>query len=716
MLLKRKIKKLVSLIIILSILTTSLSNFIVAQDVGYKKIEEETKVEDEVGFDFLGSAPSMEKDTLESLGLAGTSNRGTPSISNGVYAIAKHNTTSYMRCNTVSGGTYLSQQTFSSPPASESLRYAMFKIAYRSSTDDYVIRNMVNNEIVIYASASYSAPLSVRIQGASDNSIPSENAWKISETADGAYYIYCILNGVTYYMYMPSSGNLGLTNNKDLSGTKWDFNQYTGASFKGWGQYESWPEHIENGSSVTIEAYIYSTEIGQNRAWFNTSSVDPDVAQASRLSTSSKMTITPKYGGNTKIQIEANLGDDVFGYHYLMSGWDTGSFYIQNFRNSEYLTMMDGVSEAELRTTSLPNGEDKEYTLWNMVYHSNGYYKIIQDVVGDCIYGNNNTTYDLCGKPWADGAFQQTLWRFIPQSDGTVKIQSQYHEINNPNYYVSLANISNRNIRSLANTGDKQLWNIKPLKFNVSVLYDRAFINKHYSTGHMAVFNNVFGENSINNSIEKAMLEQLGVRFEFSYGSTTSNTFASYPYYKGCLECTDGDSFCENHYQGSSSYTCSTHGQSTYISDCTNRLHHKSWDVYDDNLPSSSSYIPILFTGHIGCGINDKTQLHDLANVSGYANYLAGTSIVILSQGDVASTGDHSARLLLHEITHIFNVPDNTQNYTSPEKPEYDVSQAYRMDCVMGYNRYESYIEQNLTICDYCKNIAKLQKYSFYNH
>ncbi len=64
----------------------------------------------------------------------------------------------------------------------------------------------------------------------------------------------------------------------------------------------------------------------------------------------------------------------------------------------------------------------------------------------------------------------------------------------------------------------------------------------------------------------------------------------------------------------------------------------------------------------------------------------------------------------------IFNVPDNTQNYTSPEKPEYDVSQAYRMDCVMGYNRYESYIEQNLTICDYCKNIAKLQKYSFYNH
>lgn len=668
---------------------------------------------------YFVSASSKGKDAMDLLAEP-TSSNGEITINSGVYAIAKQNTTSYARCNTINGETYLSQQTFSSPPASETYRHAMFKIIYRSSTDDYVIRNMVNNEIIIYANVALNSPLSVRMQNINDSAIPTEKAWKITKTSDGYYNISCTLDGTTYYMYMPSSGNLELTTNKGLSGAKWEFNQYTGTTFRGWGKFGEWPEHIENGSTATIEAYIYSTVIGENRAWFRTTSVDSDVAVAKRLSNSAKMNITPKYGGNTKIQIEANAGNYVFGYYYLMSGWDAGSFFIKNKYSSEYLTLLGGLSTSELRLTSLPNGEDREYTLWNMVYWADGYYQIIQDVVGDCIYGNNSTSSNLKGKPWADKVWQQTLWKFIPQSDGTVKMQSYYHVVNNPNNYVSLDSTTTKNIRSLASTGDKQLWNIVPAKYSVQILYDQAFIDKNSSVGHMAVLNHVFGNNSIGNSIKQALFDQLGVRFTLEYVSTSSNTFSSYPYYKECLECSNREALCENHSSVSSSYTCSNTGHSTMLNDCNGGLHHKRWNYFNYNMPVSSSYIPILFTGHIGCNVDTKgtdnisDDEHVGANVAGFDS--GKNRIVILSQGEVSSTGDWSARLLLHEIIHTFNAHDNTQNYTNQAGNDYDPSQEYRMNCVMGYNRNSTNVMQNLTICEYCRNIAKLYKYSFYNH
>lgn len=181
----------------------------------------------------------------------------TPKIEQGVYAISKQNTTSYMRCNTVNGGTYLSQQTFSTPPASKSNRHAMFKIVYRAATDDYILRDMVNNEVIIYANVGYNAPLSIKMKNTANSAIPSEKAWKITATNDGYYNISCTISGTTYYMYMPSSGNLELTTNKTLSGAKWNFHKYTGETFRGWGQIDEWPEHIVNGSSATIEAYIF---------------------------------------------------------------------------------------------------------------------------------------------------------------------------------------------------------------------------------------------------------------------------------------------------------------------------------------------------------------------------------------------------------------------------------------------------------------------------
>ena len=637
------------------------------------------------------------------------SKASTDSIQSGVYAISQQNTKTYARCYTVEGGTYMSRQTFSSPPASEAQRHAMFKIIYRSTTDDYVIRSLVNSEVIIYCSIADYGPISAKMEGANDSDIPPERAWKITATADGFYNISRTSNGTTYYMYMPESGSLRLTTDKNLSGSKWSFSKYTGPIIRGWGKIGEWPDHIVNGTSATITAYIYSTVIGENRAWFRPSSVNPDVATANRLSYTAQMTITPKYGGNTKIQIEANVGSAIFGYDYLLSGWDTGSFLIKNAYTSEFLTELGGVTDSELRLTGLPNGNDKEYTSWNMYHYSGGYYKIVQDIVGDCIYGPHSATSNIKGKDY--NIWQETLWKFVPQSNGTLKIQSQYNANNNPDNYMSLDNTTTKNIRSLATTGSKQSWYITPIKFNVNILYDEAFIDKHASVGHDTVLNHVFGNNSANTSIQKALFDQLGIRFTINITSTTNNPFSSYPYEQGCLKCSYRDALCENHSQNSNSYTCNTTGQSTLSGDCANGLHHKRWNIFSRNLSSSSTFVPILFTGHKGCEVSNGK--HVSANVAGYA---VGSRIVILSQGGVASTGNESARLLMHEITHILGVRDNVQEYTNESSPDYDPTQEYRMNCIMGFNRRSSTIQENLTICSYCQNVAKQHKYSFYQH
>lgn len=203
----------------------------------------------------------------------------------------------------------------------------------------------------------------------------------------------------------------------------------------------------------------------------------------------------------------------------------------------------------------------------------------------------------------------------------------------------------------------------------------------------------------------------MGIRFTINITSTTNNPFSSYPYEQGCLKCSYRDALCENHSQNSNSYTCNTTGQSTLSGDCANGLHHKRWNIFSRNLSSSSTFVPILFTGHKGCEVSNGK--HVSANVAGYA---VGSRIVILSQGGVASTGNESARLLMHEITHILGVRDNVQEYTNESSPDYDPTQEYRMNCIMGFNRRSSTIQENLTICSYCQNVAKQHKYSFYQH
>lgn len=195
----------------------------------------------------------------------------TYKIPNGVYAIEKAGTDVYVKNNTLDSLAWVFQEPFTSPPTSASDRDYMFKIAYRSATDDYVIRSMSNNEIIIYPSVHNNAPVAGRVTvsgaPATDSNIPTSYTWKMTTSSDGYYYIWYKEDGTTYYMCSTSNEGsgpiLGFTTSQYSTGTKWDFHRYTGESIDGIGRY-NFERYLNVGETYTHRAYMYSSTIGNN--------------------------------------------------------------------------------------------------------------------------------------------------------------------------------------------------------------------------------------------------------------------------------------------------------------------------------------------------------------------------------------------------------------------------------------------------------------------
>lgn len=306
-------------------------------------------------------------------------------IEDGVYALRKPNTTSYMNSSSTGGGTYVTQATYSLPPSSEATRAGMFKISYRAATNDYVIRNMANNEIIVYANPGYSTgyPLTLKQSGVSDAGMSTNYTWNITKSSDGYYYISYTTGGITYYMYMPSTGYLHLTTNINTNGTKWDLCK-SYASFKNIVLGER--SQIVNTGSTNLSALgtptvFYSTTIDQNSAGsasYSVSSPSGTVSLATinssgilnatkpgrvvvtvnfssvGISKTIDMYINPTSGNYYLIQnnstcgflngsVQDYTGDDAYNsynfYELIPTSFDmTTGYFVQNVATGKYLT------------------------------------------------------------------------------------------------------------------------------------------------------------------------------------------------------------------------------------------------------------------------------------------------------------------------------------------------------------------------------------------
>ena len=187
----------------------------------------------------------------------------------GVYAIRSSGSYAYFMATRPSssiGWIFHDMQHPDDPPVATSDLENLFKITYRPNYNDYIIRSMLDNSLVLYPSMANNAPM-VEYRTSSDSTLTSYDTWDI-EYSNGDYYISHTRNGTTYYIYSnPNSNGHGsrifLTTTKTSVGTKWKFIQYEGNLIETI-KIDNFKSSLYVGDSNQYNGYVQSTRIGHN--------------------------------------------------------------------------------------------------------------------------------------------------------------------------------------------------------------------------------------------------------------------------------------------------------------------------------------------------------------------------------------------------------------------------------------------------------------------
>ena len=379
----------------------------------------------------------------------------TYEVPTGVYAIGKANTDVYVKNNTVDKLSQVFQETFASPPTDQSDRDYLFKIAYRAATDDYVIRSMSNNEIIIYASLTNGRPLAGRVTvsgaPATDSNISAGYTWKITKTSDAYYYIWYQGANATYYMRSTSNEGepaLTLTTNPNDTGTKWNFHQYTGDPIDGIGRINFLYELVPN-EMYTHQAYMYSSTVGRNGP-VSYSSGDTSVLTVG----SSSGVVTAVAPGRANIWVTYYGAPLKWGRIATVEESMEGTYYIGNYATGKLLT-----PNADLEQWEYARNKDQ---IWELIYDSGGYYRIKNTELNKYltspvsnVSGRNITQEDLLT---GDNVVRQR-WNLIKQANGSYQINAENRET----YVVSITSSSLSNgikiVQKSPNDGDGTKWN-----------------------------------------------------------------------------------------------------------------------------------------------------------------------------------------------------------------------------------------------------------------
>lgn len=186
-------------------------------------------------------------------------------LGDGVYAIQKQGLQTYIKSTRNSTDGVITQETtHTSAPVSSSDRDNLFKISYRPEYDDYVIRSMVDNGLVLYGNTrNLRASLTKYV--VPDAEMLESYTWKLVP-AGGSFYMTKVVGSTVYYLRSESTANganLTLTTNANASGTLWFFNQYSGPLIEQI-EWSGFLASIGFGDTHSYEAYMYSTRIGHN--------------------------------------------------------------------------------------------------------------------------------------------------------------------------------------------------------------------------------------------------------------------------------------------------------------------------------------------------------------------------------------------------------------------------------------------------------------------
>ena len=181
----------------------------------------------------------------------------------GVYALRRSDSYSYFKAYRPASLGWLLQDTtsYSSAPVSSSNLENLFKFIYIPDYDSYCIVSMLDNAFFVYPSITNNAPI-VGTVTATDITTFKKYMWKL-EYSGGYYYISYTEGTTTYYIRSDSTDNndnLVLTTNKNDTGTKWYFTQYTGKVIESVFM-DDLADEIYVGDEIQYHAYMTSSRL-----------------------------------------------------------------------------------------------------------------------------------------------------------------------------------------------------------------------------------------------------------------------------------------------------------------------------------------------------------------------------------------------------------------------------------------------------------------------
>jgi hypothetical protein len=303
-------------------------------------------------------------------------------IPNGVYAIKNvGDPTCYAMADATTpvNAAVLKKGTYTTSPAIEFARSALFKIIRVEGTDRYIIRSMLNNEYVLSFTEN-----GVVTKKASPNDL------QVSEY-DTFYIQYdSSRDGFIIKPYMSSYAmSMGYTSDNFVKapatsiGTAvvWDLEVYTGSHQKGGNIYAS-PMYA--GETGELYPYAWSTVIGRNEVTVDvgyTDIVSPYWNQTDKI-----LYLTVHDEGSVPISVNikgytTNEYQPIFeaDYHVYLP-FEEGTYFFRNRQLQNYMQIDDdkapnyNASKASLELFSF-DGED--YQKWNVEHVRDGYYKIV---------------------------------------------------------------------------------------------------------------------------------------------------------------------------------------------------------------------------------------------------------------------------------------------------------------------------------------------------
>lgn len=360
-------------------------------------------------------------------------------ILNGVYAIQKHGTALFVRDRDEVAS--VGQKALTRVPNTKDDIEFLFKIAYRQNTNDYVIRSMVNNKMVLCYSSFYHTPRFEALSAA-DGDISSDYTWNITEVGFDLYKISHTNSQGTYYLQSVNNEDTTVlsTTTSESDASTWSFmhsrnvfsNLYCDNILK---QIVTSGDTLDL-SSLAESAVYYSTEVGDNSIYpvsFSVSNLSGSDTSIASISNSGILRTVAGKVGVVSVKVTAAKGQS-FTKNFFIKPQVEEYFFWQNTQgnNSMYI-------EADNTTTQTGDFSYDDCQIWQWSQQDSDWFLIKNVNTGKYLKSPNNGTVGsdvLLGK--ISSEVDKFLWKKEITANGAVKIQSKYMNLNYPTLYLAV--------------------------------------------------------------------------------------------------------------------------------------------------------------------------------------------------------------------------------------------------------------------------------------